>query len=636
MTEYGRGAGPEPWHPEDPLQGEAGWVPQEAPQGQNSYGGHPQDPYAQQHQQQGYGNPQDPYAQQQGYGNPQDPYAQQQSYPQQGYGNPQDPYGHQQQQPYQQPQGGGYEQQQPHGQEAYGQQQSYGQQEPYGQQSYGQQRQDPQQSGYDQGWETGPQPAMPYGAQPHDPYGYPAEAYGAPADQYATPEAFPPPRPPGRRTAPEPEPQPQTDWDPDEPVEETHPFFTGADTPEERRGRGKNAPGDASDRDSDPDDGADSEYDDDPHSGRRGGRTKGKKKSRNGCACLVVSLVLVGGLGGVSYFGYSYWKQQFGAPEDYEGMGTGPQVEVEIPKNALGYDIANKLKKQGVVKSVDAFVSAQNSNPKGNSIQAGVYLLNKQMSAANAVKMMLDPKSQNALVIPEGTRNVKIYELIDKRIGLAEGTTKKVAHDRVKDLGLPDWATNHADLKDPLEGFLFPAAYPVAKGSKPEDALKRMVSRANEEYSKLDLDGAAKKYDLDGPWQVLTVASLVQAEGISHDDFRKMAEVVYNRLQPDNTVTNRKLEFDSAFNYLKNQSEITIRSSEIRTNPDLYNTYYHAGLPPGPIGNPGDEAISATLNPTSDGWMFFISLDGKKTDFTKTAEEHEKLNEKFKEMHDLQ
>lgn len=162
-----------------------------------------------------------------------------------------------------------------------------------------------------------------------------------------------------------------------------------------------------------------------------------------------------------------------------------------------------------------------------------------------------------------------------------------------------------------------------------------MVSRANEEYDKLDLEGAAKKYKLDGPWQVLTVASLVQAEGLTHDDFRKMAEVAYNRLKPDNIATNRKLEFDSAFNYLKKQSKIKIGSNEIRTNPDPYNTYYHAGLPPGPISNPGDEALRATLNPTSDGWMFFISLDGKKTQFTKTAAEHEKLNQKFKEQHGL-
>ncbi|MGW1469283.1 endolytic transglycosylase MltG [Streptomyces sp. NPDC002308] len=625
MTEYGRGAGPEPWHPEDPLQGDQGWAAQEESQGQNSYGGHPQDPYAPQHQQQ---YPQDPYAQhQQGYGNPQDPYAQQQAYPQQGYGNPQDPYGHQQhqqQQPYQQQQqhqGGGY------GQQPFEQQQ-------YGQQPYEQQPYDPQQPGYDQGWDAGQQPAMPYGAQPHDPYGYPAENYGGPGDQYATAEAFPPPQPPGRRTAPEPEPQPQTDWDPDEPVEETHPFFTGADTPEERRGRGgrDRKASDEADRDSDPDDGADSEYDDDPRSGRRGGRTKGKKKSRNGCACLVVSLVLVGGLGGVSYFGYSYWKQQFGAPEDYEGMGTGPQVQVEIPKNALGYDIANKLKKQGVVKSVDAFVSAQNSNPKGNSIQAGVYLLNKQMSAANAVKMMLDPKSQNTMVIPEGTRNTAIYAMIDKRLELKEGTTQKVAEEQYKNLGLPDWADDDPDIKDPLEGFLYPAAYPVAKGSKPEDALKRMVERADEEYSKVDLAGSAKKLGLKGPLQLITVASLVQKEGKYKHDFDKVARVVYNRLEPDNSETVGRLEFDSTVNYVTGKSTLDVGGvDELRKIKDPYNTYYVKGLPLGPISNPGADALHSAMNPTPGPWYYFVSVNEDTTLFAETNEEQNRNRTEYEE-----
>lgn len=316
------------------------------------------------------------------------------------------------------------------------------------------------------------------------------------------------------------------------------------------------------------------------------------------------------------------------------GKGTG-EVEVEIEKGALGYAIGNILKEKGVVKSVDAFVSAQNENPKGNSIQAGVYLLREKMSAAEAVKMMVDPNSQNLLVIPEGFRNVAVYEMVDKKLGLKKGTTKDIAKSDASELGLPDWASKNKDIKDPLEGFLFPAAYPVTKETKPESLLKKMVSRSNEEYEKLDLEGTAKKYKLDGPWEVLTVASLVQAEGLTHDDFRKMAEVAYNRLKADNVATNRKLQFDSAFNYLKNQSKIKIGSGEILSNPDPYNTYYHAGLPPGPISNPGDEALRATLSPTSDGWMFFISLDGKKTDFTKTAAEHEKLNDKFKEQHGL-
>ncbi|MEU9094528.1 endolytic transglycosylase MltG [Streptomyces sp. NPDC048428] len=579
MTEYGRGPGSEPWHPEDPLYGDQGWGGQQPAHGQSQYGGRqPQDPYAQQQH--------DPYAQQQ----PQDPYTQQQQ-------QAQDPYAHQQQ----------HQQQQ----DPYAQQPQYQQQPPYDAQ------QDPyaQQQPYNGGWDTGQQPAaMPCEGQPDASYGY-----GETNDYYGTPEAYPPPQPPGRReAAPAQAPEQNPDWDPEVQPEETHPFFTGADD------------GDAKDDD----------YDDDPRESRRGDgggerRGKGKKKKgRSGCACLVVSLVLAGGLGGVGYFGYSFYKDKFGSAPDYSGSGSG-SVEVEIPKGAYGYDIGNILKKLGVVKSVDAFVSAQNENPKGKSIQAGVYLLHEEMSASEAVKMMVDPKSQNLLIIPEGSRNVAVYAMIDAKLDLKKGTTKAVATSRKADLGLPGWVGKNKDIKDPLEGFLYPAAYPVTKETKPEAILKKMVSRSNEEYEDLDLEGTAKKYNLDGPWQVLTVASLVQAEGLTHDDFRKMAEVVYNRLKSDNVATNRKLEFDSAFNYLKNQSEIKIRSNEIRTNPDPYNTYYHAGLPPGPISNPGDEALRATLSPTAGGWMFFISLDGKKTQFTKTAAEHEKLNEKFKELHGL-
>ncbi|THA75264.1 endolytic transglycosylase MltG [Streptomyces sp. A0642] len=581
MTEYGRGPGSEPWHPEDPLFGDQGWGGQQPAHGQSQYGGRQQDPYAQQQQSQ------DPYAQQQ-----HDPYAQQQ-----------DPYA-------QQPQ---YQQQQ----DPYAQQPQYQQQPSYDQrQSSYDQRQDPyaQQPAYDGGWDTGqPHAAVPYEGQPAAPY-----HYGETNDYYGTPDAYPPPQPPGRReAAPAQAPEQNPDWDPEVQPEETHPFFTGADD-----GKAK-----------------DDEYDDDPRESRRGDggerRGKGKKKKgRSGCACLVVSLVLAGGLGGVGYLGYSFYKDKFGSAPDYSGSGSG-SVEVEIPKGAYGYDIGNILKKAGVVKSVDAFVSAQNENPKGKSIQAGVYLLHGEMSAAEAVKMMVDPKSQNLLIIPEGTRNAAVYAMVDKKLGLKKGTTQGIAKSKKYDLGLPGWASKNKDIKDPLEGFLYPAAYPVTKETKPEAILEKMVSRSNEEYKDLDLAGTAKKYQLDGPWQVLTVASLVQAEGLTHDDFRKMAEVVYNRLKPDNTATNRLLEFDSAFNYLKKQSEIKIRSNEIRTNPDPYNTYYHKGLPPGPIGNPGDEALRATLSPTASGWMFFISLDGKKTQFTKTAAEHEKLNEKFKELHGL-
>ncbi|MGW1816804.1 endolytic transglycosylase MltG [Streptomyces sp. NPDC002125] len=570
MTEYGRGPGSEPWHPEDPLYGDQGWGGHQAAHGQGQYEGQ-QQPYAQ-----------DPFAQQ---GYQQDPYQQQ----------------HQQQDPYQQ------QHQQPY--------------DPYGQQQPPQHQQ-PQQPQYDNGgWDTGQQAAMPYGAQQQPPYGHNSGGYGEQADYYGTPEAYPPPQPPGRR---EQAPQQQgQDWDPDAPQEETHPFFTGADEPaEERESRGSRGS-----RDDDDD------YDDDPRESRRGGdrRGKGKKKSRNGCACLGVAAVLVGGLGGVGYFGYSYYQSQFGEAPDYAGDGTST-VEVEIPEGAFGNEIANILKKAGVVKSVDAFISAQNGNPKGKSIQAGVYLLKKEMSADSAVELMLSPSSQDAMIIPEGTSTTGVYAAIDKRLKLKSGTTAGVAKTKAESFGLPEWADDDPGIKDPLEGFLFPAAYAVPKGSKPEDALKKMVTRAKKEYAKLDLEENAQKLNLDSPLDVITVASLVQKEGKYKHDFDKVARVVYNRLKPDNLETVGRLEFDSTVNYIRDESTLDVGAvDDLRKIDDPYNTYSIKGLPLGPISNPGADALHSAISPADGPWYYFVSVTEDKTLFAVTNEEHERNRKQYEE-----
>ncbi|MFE3371564.1 endolytic transglycosylase MltG [Streptomyces sp. NPDC059173] len=580
MTEYGRGPGSEPWHPEDPLYGDQGWGGRQAAHGQGQYGdqqqSYQQDPYAQQYQ--GH-QQQEPYAQHPQYGQQHQQYDQQQNHQQ--YGAPQhDPYA---QQPGAQPQ-------------------------------------------YNGGWDTGQQSAMAYGAEPQDPYAQHPGAYDTGQDHYGTPEAYPPPQPPGRREAAPGQQQSRqepTDWGADEPQEETHPFFTGADAPAGREPR---------DDDDDPDDdGSRSSRRDRGSDERRGGKGK-KKKSRSGVACLVVSVVLVGGLGGVSYVGYTFWQKQFGAPADYTGSGTGEQVEVEIPEGAFGYDIANILRKKGVIKSSDAFVAAQNDNPKGKSLQAGVYLLKKEMSAASAISLMLDPKSQNPFVIPEGTRNATVYEMIDKRLELKKGTTADIAKTKAESLGLPDWADDNPDVKDPLEGFLYPAAYPVAKGSKPEDALKRMVTRANKEYGKVDLEASAKKLGLKTPWELVTVASLVQVEGKYKHDFDKVARVVYNRLKPGNMETVGRLEFDSTVNYIKNESTLDVGAvDDLRKIDDPYNTYKIIGLPSGPISNPGADALHSAMNPTPGPWYYFVSINEDKTVFAETNEEHERNRREYED-----
>ncbi|MET9291895.1 endolytic transglycosylase MltG [Streptomyces sp. NPDC003077] len=564
MTEYGRGFGSEPWHPEDPLYGDQG-----------SYGGQ-QRPQTGPH---GGTAPQAPY----GAGT------------QQPYGNPPQP--------------------DPHGaQAAYGDRpgQWDGQGQPGG----------PAPQYGNGGWDPSHQgPYDPYGQPPVDPH------TGAGPDYYATEDAYPPPVPPHHagqdpqagQAAPD-----GGDWHPvPEPREhdrdrEPAAYADGPD--DDPYG---NAP-EKSRRGTDPDD-------DGP--GRRGSRERrGRKpKRRNGLAGAIVAVVLVGGVGGVLWFGYGFWRDRFGPPEDFDGEGS-TAVQVDIPSGTTVYDMGLVLKKAGVVKTADAFAAAVGDTGKQNKLQAGVYTLRKEMSAAAAVRLMLDPKSRNGLTVSEGLRADAVYTLIDKKLNLKDGTTKDVAKNQASSLGLPSWANSAPKIKDPLEGFLFPSTYSVSPEAKPADVLRQMVQRATAEYRKYDLEENARKLNLKSPLELLTVASLTQAEGITHDDFRKMAAVVYNRLLPTNTDTNQKVEFDSTFNYAKKQSEINISTKEIRSYDDPYNTYVYKGLPPGPIGNPGEDALKASIDPdTSEKWLYFISIDGKKTDFTTKLADHMKLVEKFNE-----
>lgn len=566
MTEYGRGPGPEPWHPEDPLYGDGGWGGQQAHVGQQSpYGGQPE-----------------------------------QQYPQPQYGD------------WTQGQQPGYDQQQYQYYDEQGHQQYAGQDQQYAgqdQQQYAVHT--PQQYQHQGGWDaTGTHGHVPYAADPGDPYGQQPVAYGGEQpDFYGTEDAYPPPVPPGRRS-PEPktDPDPETGWDPGEDQGE-HAFFAGG--------------GD----DEDADDEADSRS---GRGERRGKKPVKSKKRRTGCACMVVVLVFGGGLGTVGYFGWKYYQNRFGPAPDYAGSGNGEQVTVTIPKGAGGWEIGQKLREAGVVESADAFVSALQANPKGKGLQEGVYTLEKQMSAASAVQLMLDPKSQNNVIVTPGERNAGVYAAIDKKLQLSTGTTRKIAKQQSRKLGLPSWAQTSGQVQDPLEGFLFPGTYAAAKGMKPDAILKQMVTQAKEKYAAYDLQTKAKALGLNNAFQLVTVMSLVQAEGKTHDDFRKMAEVIYNRLKPTNTETNQLLQFDSTYNYLKGTSNIHISEKEINSNQSPYNTYTHKGLPPGPIGNPGEDAMKAALNPTHDGWIYFVATDGTtNTEFAKTYAEFQQLKDKF-------
>ncbi|MFD8997086.1 endolytic transglycosylase MltG [Streptomyces abikoensis] len=578
MTEYGRGSGSQPWHPEDPLYGDRGYTGQQ---------------YTQPHQAQ---QSQPPYAGRQDYGWD----------PSQNAGGP-GPYDtNGQGQQYVEQQTGTYP--------TNGGQQGYYEYDT-GAHGYPDQHTGTHQVPMDQHTGAHQMPMDQHTGQHQVPMDQHTGAHQMPVNQHTGQHRVP--QPPGEQhTGTHQMPQAQTATA--DPVEEKISLFDDIDDR-------ASAPAPLDD---DSDDG------DEPARGRdrrgkgRGGKGKGREKKpkrRSGTACLLVAVVLVGGLGGAGYFAYDYWETHYGTAPDYEGEGTG-QVQVEIPKGASLTEMGQVLEKAGVVKSVGAFTSAAAKK----SIQPGTYTLHKEMSGASAVAMMTN--SANFLTFAEGMRAAEIYSTIDKKLGLAAGTTKGVAKSQAKNLGLPDWANSGPDVKDPLEGFLFPSQYSAGKGTKPEDLLRQMVARAKQNYEAQDVTGKAAALGLKSPMEAVTVASLVQVEGKYKHDFDKISRVVYNRLKPDNKETYGLLDFDSTVNYAKSQSTLDVGAvSDLRKFKDPYNTYNIKGLPPGPISNPGLEALKSALQPADGPWYYFVSINENETLFAVTNAEHNKNRQRYEQ-----
>lgn len=337
-------------------------------------------------------------------------------------------------------------------------------------------------------------------------------------------------------------------------------------------------------------------------------------KSKNKFLPLIVLLVVVLGLGGV--VAPKVLNALGGAP-DFPGPGTG-QVQIEILEGQTIAQIGNTLKAQGVVKSVDSFTAAAADNEDANGIQPGFYNLKLEMSAADAIVALLDPASRetNKVVIPEGIRAASVFEIASKATGIPVAEFETAAKDSMA-LGLPSYAN------DNVEGFLFPATYDFPPNATATSILASMVSQFNKQVDALDLATKSAALGMT-PYQVLTVASLMQVEGHPRD-FTKVARVIYNRLDEP-----MRLQMDSAVNYGLGKTDVII-TTELLNKDTPYNVYLHDGLPPTPIDNPGVEAIEAALDPAAGDWLYFITIDlgTQETKFTADYEEFLVFKDEF-------
>ncbi|MET8346132.1 endolytic transglycosylase MltG [Streptomyces microflavus] len=221
---------------------------------------------------------------------------------------------------------------------------------------------------------------------------------------------------------------------------------------------------------------------------------------------------------------------------------------------------------------------------------------------------------QSTLVIPEGWRASQVYAAVDRALGLKPGSTRKTV--TTVDLDLPDQAEGNP------EGYLFPATYPIDSATKPAGLLRYMADTARKRFGADHITAGAQRNNVT-VYETATIASIVQAEADTASDMGKVARVVYNRLLKD-----MPLQMDSTINYALKRSTLDTSTADTQLDSP-YNSYVRKGLPPTPIGNPGEEALRAAISPTPGPWLYFVTVAPGDTRFTDSYDEQLKNVEEF-------
>ena len=347
-----------------------------------------------------------------------------------------------------------------------------------------------------------------------------------------------------------------------------------------------------------------------------GGRRRKRRRSIPGCLAVLVALaVVVGGLWfGVSK-GVDLLRDQFADPEDYAGPGKG-RVVFEVEEGDSIAEMGRGLKDQGVVASVQAFLNAAQAEPDSTGIQVGFYKLQKRLPAADALDVLLDPENilKNTVTIPEGLTVDDILATLAKKTDFSVAQYQKVLDDPAR-LGLPDYAEGEA------EGYLFPSTYDFGPQETPTTVLSAMVERWRQAADESDLEARAEELGYT-PHELMTVASLVEAEAARDEDRGKVARVIYNRLTGDET--DGLLQIDATVNYAADNELGAVPTTEDLKIDSPYNTYRAQGLPPGPIEAPGDAAIAAAADPSEGDWYYYVTVN-LRTGETKFAETYDEF-----------
>ena len=325
-----------------------------------------------------------------------------------------------------------------------------------------------------------------------------------------------------------------------------------------------------------------------------------RKRRRRGGAGRVVAGVLTLVLIAAAVVAAVGWYQ-FLRPET--SVEAGKPVTLVIAKGSSTAAIATVLVDKGVVANAAMFRLQARQAKADGTLKAGEYELSTGMPYDIVIaKLQAGPAFKYFDVpIPEGFTARQIAARFAKRAGLSEEKLLKLMT-----TGAGQYSAKHPYLKGAyggsMEGFLFPATYQVRESATETSVVEMMLKKFDSEIAQVDMTTAESK-NLTVT-DVVTIASILERETNLGKEYPLVASVIYNRLK-----IRMKLQLDSTVFYGLKPGDTIIHKSDL-TNGEPHNTYSHAGLPAGPISNPGAKALEAAAHPATTDYLYYV-LTGK-------------------------
>lgn len=282
-------------------------------------------------------------------------------------------------------------------------------------------------------------------------------------------------------------------------------------------------------------------------------------------------------------------------------MNADQAVSIEIPRGSSQRRIGEILYNAGLIRHPLSLRLATQILGNGAQLQAGVYEVRSNLNALDISKQL--------------TRNTR-----DQRVTLPEGLrAEEVVTSLAEQLNVP---AQPAEACLTQNGYLYPETYSFLPGTSVETACQRLRGQFDIVWSELTSRSATPSGYSQA--DLVTLAALVQREAKDPEDMKRVAGILYNRLD-----LGMPLQIDATLQYAKGYDErndtwwpTPLAADKTLRSP--YNTYQNPGLPAGPISNPGREALQAVLTPIASDNLYYIStLDGSEMFFAPTYEEHQ-------------